>query len=418
MSRLPDTSNPSYMNRMNRRKFLKLSTGGLVAIVGAGFLNACGRAPTAAPTAPPPTMPQPTAVPPTAAPQATATTAPAVVPALAIGGTMDFLSWEGYDLPTCMKDWETANKVTLSSSYIGDQSEVQAKLTTGAAKGIDLVSYYHGAAATYIDELHILQAIDTGEVPHLKDIYPFFQNGKYWLRNGKTWGIPFTWGAEGLCYNSDKMGPIESYQDLLKPDYKDKIGLVDDWYGMILVGGIAIGLADKMPNLSQAELGQVKAWLIQLKKQARGIAASYGDQSTMLISGEATVAFPGWAALNVWAAASKVNVKMNVPKEGGFAFTDAYAIPVGADNADTALAYINEALSPQVQACQAAALAAGVVNPKALPLLDKVSAEMYDYAHLDDYFGKARFYEYPPNKSDQYATFEQWNNLWLEVKAA
>ena len=138
----------------------------------------------------------------------------------------------------------------------------------------------------------------------------------------------------------------------------------------------------------------------------------------MLISGEAIAAFPGWAALNVWAAASNVNVKMNVPKEGGFAFTDAYAIPVGADNVDTTLAFINEALSPEVQACQALALSAGVVNPKAVPLLDKVSAGMYDYTNLEDYFGKARFYGYPPSTSDQYATFEQWNNVWLEVKAA
>jgi spermidine/putrescine-binding protein len=204
----------------------------------------------------------------------------------------------------------------------------------------------------------------------------------------------------------------------LKPEFKDKVGLVDDGYGMILMAGIAVGLADKLPNITQKELADVKKFLLELKGQARGIAASYGDQSNMLISGEIVAAFPGWAALNVWAAASGVNVKMNVPKEGGFAFTDAYAIPVGADNVESALAWINEALSPEAQACQATSLAAGVVNLKALPLLDKTTASMYGYDNLEEYFKKVQFYGYPPSKSDQYATFEQWNNTWAEIKAA
>ena len=82
------------------------------------------------------------------------------------------------------------------------------------------------------------------------------------------------------------------------------------------------------------------------------------------------------------------------------------------------MAWINEALTPEVQACQATALAAGVVNPKALPLVDKATAGMYDYDHLEEYFKKVRYYGYPPSESTEVATYEQWNTMWQEVKAA
>jgi spermidine/putrescine transport system substrate-binding protein len=394
MSQLNRPSNPSIM--MTRRSFLKLSGGGLVAIVGGRLLSACS-------------TPTPTAAPATVAPAATS--AP-------IGGTIDFMSWEGYDLPTCMEEWNKSNNVTISPTYMGDQSEIQAKLSSTGATGYDLISYYHGTADLYINDLKLLQPIDLSQVPNFKELYEFFQTGDYWVKDGVVWGVPFTWGAEGCVYNVDKMEPIQSWQDLLRPEFKGQIALVDDWYGMILMGGIALGMSDRLPNVTVQELDEIKQFLIQLKSQARGIAASYGDQSNMLISGEAIAAFPGWAALTVWAAASGVNLKMNVPAEGGFAFTDAFAIPVGSDNVATTLAWINETLSPAVQACQATALAAGVVNPDAVPLLDEATKAMYGYDDLAEYFKKVKFYGYPPNTSDKYATFEQWNNMWLEVKAA
>jgi spermidine/putrescine-binding protein len=388
-------SNPHNPGSIDRRSFLKLSAGGLIALVGGQFLSSCS--PKSDPVSPIASTPSSVKI---------------------SGGKIDFMGWEGYDLPGCMAEWQKARGVAISPTYIGDQSEIQAKLMTASSSGYDLITYYHGAADLYINDLKMLQPIDLNKAPNFQELYQWFQTGEFWQKDGKIWGVPFTWGAEGCCYNADKIDPIHSWMDLLKPEFKGKIGLVDDSYGMILMGGIAIGMSDRMPNVTPKELEEIKAFLLKLKAQARGIAASYGDQSNMFVSGEIVAAFPGWAALNVWAGASGVNVKMNVPIEGGFAFTDAFAIPIGSDNVETTLEWINEALSPEVQACQASALAAGVVNPKALPLLDETTAAMYDYANLEEYFQKVRYYGYPPQNSSEFATYEQWNNMWVEVKAA
>ena len=435
MAEFPKNANPSYMNR---RKFLKLSTGGLVAIVGGHFLNACSPAPTAVPTAAPqPTaMPQPTAVPPTAvpptavpptaapqatatmAPAATATTAPTSAPTLAIGGRVDFLSWEGYDLPTCMGDWDKAHNVTFSSSYIGDHNEIQAKLTTAKSVGYDLVTYFQGYSDMYANELKILQPIDTSKVPNFANLYERFRTGAAWLKDGKVWGVPFTWGAEGCNYNADMIKPPQAWTDLLKPEFKGKVGMVDVMFDQVTFACIVLGFRDSLPNLTAEQLAACKDFLLQMKKQARSIAPSYGDLTDLLVSGEIVATFPGWAAINVWAAARNVNVQMTIPVEGGYSFCDALAIPAQSDNVDSVLAWINEAISPAVQACQSLNLAAGVVTPNAIPLLDKSVATMYDYAHMDDFFKKAPFYTLPPSKSDQYATYEQWAAMWEEVKAA
>jgi spermidine/putrescine transport system substrate-binding protein len=377
---------PKGVYRLNRRDFLKLGGAGLAAVGLSPLLNACSPSSTATPVA-------------------------------KIGGTIDFLSWEGYDLPGCMEAWNKANQVVFSSTYIGDHNEIQAKLSTASSVGYDLITYYQGYAEMYIDELKLLNSIDTSKVPNFANLFERFRTGDVWLKNGKIWGVPFTWGTEGCNYASDKIDPPQSWAELLTPKFKGVVGMVDNMIDSTINAACAMGFNDKLPNLTAQELEEVKGFLLKMKAQARAIGPSYGDLTDMLVSGEVVATFPGWAAMNVWAKARQVNVKMIVPSEGSYSFCDAFAIPVQSDNVETVLAWINEALSPEVQACQALNLSAAVVNPLAVPLLDEDTRAMYDYDHMDEWIKKAPFYKMPPLKSDQYTTYDQWIAMWDEVKA-
>lgn len=375
--------------RFSRREVLKL--GGLAA--ASSLLYAC----------------QPKVATPEAA---------TVAPKPEVGGTIDFMSWEGYDLPTCMTDFNTEKGIVISPTYIGDHAEIQAKLSTAQSAGYDLVSYYQGFADLYIEDLKILQPIDASKVPNREKTYELFRSRDFWVKGDTVWGVPFTWGAEGCNYNADKIDPPESWWDLLKPEFKGLVGIIDEMYGNIIMAASAVGLQDKIPNLSKDELAQVKDFLLQVKAQARGIAPSFGDVTDMFVAGEIVATFPGWAAVNIWAKERGANVQHTIPKEGGYAFIDAYAIPQNADNVETALAWINHTLTPEVQACQAANLAAGVVNPDAVALLDETSRSLYDYADLDGFFKKARVYGSPPTTSDEFTTYDEWLAMFEEVKAS
>jgi len=387
MARRPESPR---LHIVDRRSFLKL-TGLGVATIGLGpVLAAC----------------QPKG-------------APATAPTKAVGGRIDFMSWEGYDLPTSMKEWQDAHGITVSATYIGDHSEIQAKLTTAQTAGYDLITYYQGYADLYRNEVKILQPLDRARVPNFEKLYDMFRTGDFWVdASGKVWGTPFTWGAEGCNYNADKMGPPASWKDLLKPEFKNKLGMVDDMNGALIIAARILGYGDQLPNLTPDQLKNVKDLLLQYKANARGIAASFGDLTDMLVSGEIIATFPGWAAVNVWAQDRGTNVQHTIPEEGGFTFIDAFAIPAQADNYDTSIEWINEALSPKVQALAAAALSAGVVTPDAVPFLDEKTAKLYPYDKIEDVFKKAPVYSLPPRQSDTFATYDDWLSMWEEVKAA
>src|SRR5262249_22517176 len=53
-------------------------------------------------------------------------------------GTIDFFSWQGYDLLSVpvMKSWRKANHVTIHSTYVNTHNDITAKFTTGGGKGI------------------------------------------------------------------------------------------------------------------------------------------------------------------------------------------------------------------------------------------------------------------------------------------
>src|SRR5690348_14840467 len=59
-----------------------------------------------------------------------------------IGGAIDFLGWEGYNLPDLMKSFDTSHGINFRNTFISTSDDVQAKLMSGASVGYDLTNYY------------------------------------------------------------------------------------------------------------------------------------------------------------------------------------------------------------------------------------------------------------------------------------
>ena len=119
------------------------------------------------------------------------------------------------------------------------------------------------------------------------------------------------------------------------------------------------------------------------------------------------------------AAAGKNTIETVWPANGGgLSFSNAWAIPPGADNVDTVYAWINETLKPEVNAAMAKFLVGGVVVEGAEGLLDPVTAALYPYDKLDEFFALAPLQQDPPLESDQYVTRQRVLAAWQEVKSA
>jgi len=335
----------------------------------------------------------------------------------AIGGTINYHSWEGYDLLDATADWQQEHGIEIRSSYVGGHDDIHTRVLSPGGGDIDLITYYHGYADRY-RELNVVSPIDPGEVPNLEHLMPVFRDGE-WFRNddGNYVGIPFTWGGICLNYRTDEVPQApQRWTDLLEPEFEGRIAMVDDLNGNVVLAALILGYEPE--RMTTGQLQEVQDLLIQFKRQAVAISPSFGDMNNLLISGEAVAAFMGWSALNVWAAEQDVELECVIPEEGSLTFVDAYAIPPNAPNRENALAFINETLSLEVQVEQAEYLSAGVVREDAIDQLPDEVRGLYPYDDMDSFFEQAALYNVAPSESDEYVTYEDWTQMWQAVKAA
>ncbi len=394
--------NRNFLTPLDRRELLK--RGLVVASIGAvpSFLAACGGddddGDAAAPTAT----------------QADGT--PTVPPA---SGTVDYLSWEGYDIPDATQAWRDEHGVEFESTYIGNHDDIQARIAAGGGS-YDLITYYQGYKPLY-QELGILSPIDIAKVPNIDNEFPYFKSdvGNFWIDADGTWtGIPWTFGSIGITWDDEALpGGLNSWYDLLDPKYENKIGLPDDPVGSFTLAAHTLGYDPAM--VTQDQKTEIVDLLTQIVQHARSVAPSFGDMTTQLVNGDIVACWQGWAAMNSFAAdAGKTTVKTIVPEEGSFSFCDLYAIPTTADNVDTVYSYLNNVLEPEVNAAAAEFLVGGVTVEGAVEFLDEGTRSLYPYEDLDGLLERAPFYNNPPVESDEFVTYEEWVETWQEVKAS
>ena len=262
------TVNLKTPGMLTRGEFLRRSSAGLLAVgTAGGLLAACGGGDTA--TEGPAT---------TAAAEAQATTAAPEAQAPAASGTIDFLSWEGYDLPDVMADWKLASGVEVKSTYIASHDDIQAKILAGGGQGLDLITYGPHYAQYYQQLGKILTPIDESKLPNLENLLPFFASdvdNAWILPDGTRTGVPWTWGALGISYDSNVITePPSSYDAFFDPAYKGKVGVFDDPSGSYAFAANVLGL--NVSTMTEEDFEKISDWLRELLKQTKAVAPASG----------------------------------------------------------------------------------------------------------------------------------------------
>lgn len=346
----------------------------------------------------------------------------------AASGTIDYLSWEGYDVPDPMKAWKQANSVTVKPTYIDNHDVIQTKIKAGGGS-YDLITYYQGYKDLYT-ELDILTSIDTDKIPNIDNLFPVFREADkrhLWIEDDGDWtGVPWTWGSIGITWDDKTLpGGLSSWYDLLDPKFKGKVGVINDPLGAFT---LTAHILDKDPaRLPKAEYAEIEDFLKKILGQTRSVAASFPDMTNQLVAGDIVVCYQGWAYQNYLAAqAGNKTVKTVTPEEGSFSFCDLYAIPSTTDNADASHAWINQALDAETNARIAEFLVAAVTVEKSADLINAETKALYPYDDLElgdstgerlaALFEKAPFYGNPPIESDEFVTFGEMSEKWEEIK--
>jgi len=342
-------------------------------------------------------------------------------PGLKVGGTVRLLCWDGYQYTDAFKDWAAKNNVTIDATMISDNNEIFAKLKAGDK--YDIVTPIQ-ANIQQLFENDLIAPIDYAKVPNSKNIFPAIVKLMPNVFEGKIYSIPMCSGANSMVYNSAKLQPFESWNDLLKPELKNKFVLLDDAIGQITMGAKVIGVKGDPSKITYAQLDQIKEWLIKVKKNARTIITSFGEAKTGLESGDILAWANGNVCVAQWAQQDgyKDIVGMNIPKEGTLYFVDSYVIPKNAPNMDTALALCNEVLSLNVQikgvnenlACGVVTVDAGAAlndeqRKLGYPTTDAEMAKILEQNPLNGPFAT--------EEGGQYITIKDMSDAWREVMA-
>ena len=334
------------------------------------------------------------------------------------GKTLNFLSWQGYDLPDVMGPWSKQEGYRFKPSYINNHDDIQAKVLQNDEGTYDLVSYYQGYHELY-KKLGVLSPLDRDKVPNYEQNMAMFrgqpEGATWWESDGELWGVPFNFGTWTLNYNSKEMSRPQKWTDLLASKYKNRIAILDDPNGAIVIGGLILGLP--VPRLTQEHMDQIIDLFREFRNNARTIAPSPGDLVNQFSSGEIIAVVPGYSVVTSLARDAGVPMDYIVPSEGSASFTDAWAIPPGSGSRDAAHAWINHTLEPDAQAYVAKSLSAGAVQERAVASLEKDVRALYPYKDLAGWFERAPLFDLPPDDEEGILDYAAWIDNWARFKS-
>lgn len=335
-----------------------------------------------------------------------------------IGGTLRMVIWDGYDDKKAFQPFLDKHGVKTQSTYIGNNEEIFTKLRAGGVGSIDLVTPYHG----YIEVLHdadLLEPLDYSKLPNSEGYLENFNKPDWNTFDGETYSAPFLWGTDPMMYNEKFIKePPASWKDVMKPEYKGKVVMVDDTLGQIMVWGKVLGY-DPPVELTEEQLDDVIKYLTEVKtKQARTFASSWGDMADIMARGDAWISTGGWEAIKNFAAEKGGQVNYTHPVEGDFAWTDSWCIPKDAPNQETAYAWIDWILGAEPQAQIDKDLSGGAVTQPTIDKLDPATKNIFPYDNLEELFAKAPNYAMPPREPGDLTTLDDWNKAWERLRAA
>ena len=197
---------------------------------------------------------------------------------------LNLFVWAEY-VPQDMLDcFEKVYGITINRSEYSSNEEMYAKLAQGSSQ-FDLAQ-----PSDYIIEVMIrtgiLDKLDRSQLPNLKNLDPDLAkvpgdpNGDYI--------VPFEAGTESIVYNAETVeNPPQSWQDLWKPEFADRMVFVDD--PRYVIGAVLLA-EGKDPNTTNPD--DLKAIKPKLAELLKGVKLFDSDSpKSALIAGDADLGY-------------------------------------------------------------------------------------------------------------------------------
>jgi spermidine/putrescine-binding protein len=258
----------------------------------------------------------------------------------------------------------------------------------------------------------MVEPIDTSKISNYNDLNEKLRNLQDVQKDGKQYGLPFTWGPDYLIYDADviKEEP-KSWNIFWDPQFKGKVSLWDDINNIYMVGqmmGLDKNDSAAIYNMTEEQLQQAKQKLLEVKPQVRKFWATAGELNDLFANKEVVLAV-GWPLTVKELKDKGRNLKWTIPQEGATGWIDRLMIVKGTQHPELAHLYLDYIASPKAMALVAEVTNYSVANPKAAEYMSKELQEITYVNEMDKMFTKLNFWKYVKDRA-------RYNEIWTEVK--
>jgi putrescine transport system substrate-binding protein len=276
------------------------------------------------------------------------------------GKVLNLYIWSDYLAPNTLSDFEKQTGIKVHAAYYDTNETLETKLLAGSS-GYDVVV----PTASYFErqiKAGVYLTLDKSKLPNLKNMDPDLMARVAANDPGNAHGVIYLWGTNGIGYNEKMVkalmpdAPLDSWRLIFDPAVAAKIAkcgisVLDSPAEMIRAVYNYLG---KDPNSQKAEdLAEADAVLTKIRPFIRNIHSS--EYIEALANGDLCVAV-GYNGDVMQArdrardANKGIDIQYAIPKEGTILWFDLLAIPKDAPDPDSAYAYINYIMTPQVMA--------------------------------------------------------------------
>jgi putrescine transport system substrate-binding protein len=266
--------------------------------------------------------------------------------------------WSDYLAPNTLADFEKQTSIKVHAAYFDTNETLETKLLAGSS-GFDIVV----PTASYFErqiKAGAFLVLDKSKLPNFKNMDPQLM-GKVALHDpDNRHGVIYLWGTNGIGYNEKMVkalmpdAPFDSWRLVFDPAVASKvakcgISLLDSPAEMLRAVYNYLG---KNPNSQNSDdLAQAEAVLSKIRPYIRNFSSS--EYIEALANGDLciSVGYNGdvMQARDRSREANKgIEIKYAVPKEGSILWFDMLAIPKDAPDPQSAYAFMNYMMTPQV----------------------------------------------------------------------
>jgi putrescine transport system substrate-binding protein len=332
-------------------------------------------------------------------------------------------NWSDYIAKDTVAKFEKESGVKVVYDVFDSNETLEAKLLAGKS-GYDIVVPSNNFLAKQI-KAKVYQPLDKSKLPNWKNLNADLMKTLEVSDPGNQYAFPYMWGSIGIGYNVDKVkaalgdsAPVDSWDLLFKPENIEKlkscgVAFLDSPTEILPIALHYLGYAPSSQDPKQ--LKEAGALFLKIRPNITYFHSS--KYISDLANGNLCVAV-GYSGdiqqskSRAEEAKSGVKVGYNIPKEGAGTFFDMVAMPADAPNVDSAYAFMNFLLKPEIMAEITNEVQFPNGNAAATPLVDDAIRNDPGIYPTSEVMAKLYAFEDLPSKVQRSMT-----RTWTKIKS-